>query len=81
MSEFAPEFGEVGSWTRLPDGNVGQVWAVYADKQRTRRVWIADGERYVDVGLDELVDPSAEPDVDEQGDLFDLFGTHEETSS
>ena len=72
MTEYAPEHGDIGSWTRLPDGGVGQVWAIYADRDQTRRVWVADGERYVDIPLADLVDPAAAPVVEDQGGLFDV---------
>lgn len=46
--------GEVGSWTRLPAGQLGQVWAIIAGG-RDARVWVADGARYHVVAVADLL--------------------------
>ncbi len=65
---FEPKLGEVGSWTRLPDGTVGQVWSLSKSGRRAT-VWVADGARYTDVAVTDLADP-----VDRADDvaMFDL---------
>lgn len=60
---FSPSLGEVGSWTKLPGGREGQVWARTPAKAT---VWIADGEEFAELDLDQLVPLTA----DEQGGLF-----------
>lgn len=63
-----PRLGEVGSWTRLPNGGVGQVWALSRGRAT---VWVADGQRYIDLPIAKLATPVE--DCDDVA-MFDLDG-------
>ncbi len=57
-----PEHGHVGSWVRLPDGTVGQVWA----ESPNRKVYVVDAQQMChEVAVEDL-----HPPVDDRQDTL-----------
>ena len=52
----------IGDWVRLPDGRIGQVWALGTT---TASVWVADGREFTAARIDDL-----KPATHEEPDLF-----------
>lgn len=72
-----PEPGDVGSWVTLPDGTRGQVWAKVGCRKagptdhlaRCRHKgceparWVANGEAFIEVLLDDITAAAIEGEV------------------
>ena len=52
----------IGDWVRLPDGRIGQVWALGTT---TASVWVADGKEFTAATITDL-----KPATHDEPDLF-----------